>query len=150
MPHSRLNEVPTQALESRGYRTVIGSDEAGWTVAAKDYDGHLVIAMQGHPEYDAETLLLEFRRDVRRYLQGERETYPTVPAGYFPPAAQTMLGELHAAATAGERDPELIEQFPTRELLKLVSSPWRGCAVRLYANWLLDVRRRVDSRVVAG
>jgi homoserine O-succinyltransferase/O-acetyltransferase len=150
MPHSRLNEVPTQALEAGGYRTVIGSDEAGWTVAAKEFDGHLVVAMQGHPEYDAETLMLEFRRDVRRYLQGERETYPTAPTGYFPPAAQPMLRKLHVAATAGERDPALIDQFPTRELLKLVSSPWRGSSVQLYANWLLEVRRRVGSRMVAG
>ncbi len=150
MPQSRLNEVPTQALQAGGYRTVIGSDDAGWTVAAKDFDGHLMVAMQGHPEYDAETLMLEFRRDVRRYLQGERETYPTAPAGYFPPAAQTMLSELEVTATAGERDPALIEQFPTRELLKLVSSPWRGSAVQLYANWLLEVRRRVGSRVVTG
>ena len=106
--------------------------------------------MQGHPEYDAETLMLEFRRDVRRYLLGERATYPEVPAGYFPSPAQTMLSELRAAATAGERDPKLIDQFPTRELLKLVSSPWRRSAVQLYANWLLDVRRRVGARVVAG
>ncbi|HKF34842.1 MAG TPA: hypothetical protein VKB37_20970, partial [Jatrophihabitantaceae bacterium] len=80
----------------------------------------------------------------------EREGYPAVPAGYFPPAAQTMLSELRAAATAGARNPELIEQFPTRELLKLVSSPWRRPAVQLYANWLLDVRRRVGSRAVTG
>jgi len=150
MPHSRLNEVPTEALEARGYRTVIGSDEAGWTVAAKDYDGHQVVAMQGHPEYEAETLMLEFRRDVRRYLLGERETYPAAPAGYFPPAAQIILSDLRAKATAGARNPELIEQFPTRELLKLVSSPWRKSAVQLYANWLLDVRRRVGSRAVTG
>lgn len=144
MPHSRLNEVPTQSLEARGYRTVVGSDEAGWSVATKEHDGHLTVAMQGHPEYDAETLMLEFRRDVRRYLTGERETYPAVPVGYFPSAAQTMLDGFQALAENGARDPGLISRFPTRELLKVVSSPWRDPAVQLYANWLHEVRRRQD------
>jgi homoserine O-succinyltransferase len=146
MPHSRLNEVPNRTLDARGYRTVIGSDEVGWTVATKDYDGHLLMAVQGHPEYDTETLMLEFRRDVRRYLAGERETYPTMPVGYFPPAAQPLLDAFHAAADDAGRDPAAIDQFPTRELLQLLGSPWRAPAVQLYRNWLLDVRRRVGLR----
>jgi homoserine O-succinyltransferase/O-acetyltransferase len=150
MPHSRLNEVPAQALDARGYRTVVGSDEVGWAVATKEYGDHLLVAMQGHPEYDAETLMLEFRRDVRRYLAGERETYPAVPVGYFPPAAQTILDEFHATVSAGDRDPALINKFPVRELLKVISNPWRTPGVQLYANWLLEVRRRVGSRVQVG
>jgi len=149
MPHSRLNEVPMRTLAVGGYRAVISADEVGWTVAAKEFDEHLLVLMQGHPEYDAETLMLEYRRDVRRYLLGERETYPAVPVGYCPPAAQALLDELRAVATAGERDPSVMDQFPTRALLKLVSSPWQPHAVKLYANWLREVRRRAGLQVMA-
>ena len=43
----------------------------------------LFVFFQGHPEYDAVTLLLEYRRDVGRYLRRERDTYPPMPQGYF-------------------------------------------------------------------
>jgi homoserine O-succinyltransferase/O-acetyltransferase len=149
MPHSRLNEVPMDVLATSGYRPLISSDEIGWTVALKDLGGHFLVLMQGHPEYSAHSLLLEYRRDVRRYLLGERSTYPEIPAGYFPAAAQAMLGKLRDTATSGERDPRLIDHFPMQDLKLDVTSPWWPDAVRLYANWLVKVRRRAGLRVMA-
>jgi homoserine trans-succinylase len=35
----------------------------------------LLVFFQGHLEYEAQTLLLEYRRDVGRYLRRERELY---------------------------------------------------------------------------
>jgi len=60
------------------------------------------------------------------------------------------LDEFHAMVSAGERDPAVINKFPVKELLKVISSPWRTPGVQLYANWLLEVRRRVGSRVQVG
>ena len=148
MPHSRLNDVPLDVLEQARYRPLISSDELGWTVALKDFGGHLMVLMQGHPEYSAHTLLLEYRRDVRRYLRGEREDYPAPPVDYFPPAAQALLADLQATAVAGARDPQLMERFPTEALMAQLSNAWWPVAVRLYANWLIKVRRRASVRVV--
>jgi homoserine O-succinyltransferase/O-acetyltransferase len=147
MPHSRFNDVPTEAIVAHGYEPLIGSMEVGWTVATRDDGGHLTVLMQGHPEYDADTLLLEFRRDVRRYALGERASYPSVPAGYFSPSAEALLARFCDQAKAGERD--LAGGFPFAELLSDVQAPWRDHARLLYANWLTEVRRRAGARVGA-
>ena len=55
----------------------------------------LLVFLQGHPEYDADSLLREFRRDVVRYLRGERANFPQTPEDYFDP-----LTEKHLAAFA--------------------------------------------------
>ena len=148
MPHSRLNDVPIDVLEGAGYRPLISSDEIGWTVALKDVGSHLMVLMQGHPEYSAHTLLLEYRRDVRRYLLGERDSYPTTPADYFPPAAQKILDVVRDKAVDSGPDPRLIEQFPTEELMSHLTNAWWPDAVRLYSNWLIKVRRRAGLRVM--
>ena len=44
------------------------SDEAGVGLFAKT-QGSLFFFVQGHPEYEAETLLREYRRDIGRYLR---------------------------------------------------------------------------------
>jgi len=43
----------------------------------------LFLFFQGHPEYDADSLPREYRRDVGRFLRSERESYPGMPKGYF-------------------------------------------------------------------
>ena len=55
---------------------------AGVDAFAKQ-DGSFFLFFQGHPEYEADTLLREYRRDVGRFLGGEREDYPAMPLGYF-------------------------------------------------------------------
>jgi homoserine O-succinyltransferase len=146
MPHSRLNDVPTEAIEAAGYRPLIHSPELGWTAAAKGYPHHLLVLLQGHPEYDADTLLLEFRRDVRRYLNGQRPEFPPVPAGYFPPDTEPVLARLRDEATS-ERDPQLAERFPTDDLLRRVSDTWRDPAERFFGNWLAAVRELAAERI---
>src|SRR5947208_1953739 len=82
MPHSRWNEIPEEALLACGYRVLTRSADAGVDAFVKERKS-LFVFFQGHPEYDATTLLLEYRRDIGRYLRRERETYPAMPQGYF-------------------------------------------------------------------
>src|SRR6185295_4347207 len=82
MPQSRWNEIPEEALLACGYRVLTRSDAAGVDSFVKQRKS-LFVFFQGHPEYEAVTLLLEYRRDVARYLRGERDTYPLMPEGYF-------------------------------------------------------------------
>ena len=60
----------------------------------------LFIHFQGHPEYAAETLLKEYRRDIKRFVRRERETYPSLPHGYFSASAVELLTDFR-----GERFP---------------------------------------------
>ena len=57
----------------------------------------LFVFFQGHPEYESDTLLREYRRDVGRYIKGEAPRYPLMPRSYF---NETTVDEL--AAFAGE------------------------------------------------
>ena len=82
MPHSRWNDIPEDALTSCGYRVLTRSEDAGVDTFVKQRKS-LFVFFQGHPEYEANTLLLEYRRDIRRFLRRERDTYPPMPQGYF-------------------------------------------------------------------
>src|SRR5580658_3953904 len=78
MPHSRWNGLPEEELVDRGYRVLSRTEDAGVDAFCKK-DKSLFLFFQGHPEYEATTLLLEYRRDVGRYLGGESDNYPSMP-----------------------------------------------------------------------
>ena len=91
IPHSRWNEVRADALESHGYEILVQSAQAGVDLFVKKKRDSLFVHFQGHPEYGTRTLLKEYRRDIKRFLRRERETYPNMPAGYFDAAAARTL-----------------------------------------------------------
>jgi len=77
VPHSRENELPEEELTSKGYRVVSMSPEVGADMFIQEGKA-LSIFLQGHLEYDPDALFREYRRDVRRFLAGERGNYPTL------------------------------------------------------------------------
>ena len=94
IPHSRSNDLPAAALTAAGYQILSTSPIAGVDMFIKQ-GRSLFVFLQGHPEYDADSLLREYHRDVGRFLRGEREAYPQMPRDYFAVAAAREL-----AATA--------------------------------------------------
>ena len=103
VPHSRLNDVPESALVDAGYRIVVGSGSShvGWSVAAREHGGSLLVLCQGHPEYGTLSLLREYRRDVRRALFGRGAVpYPRLPEGYLPREAVERLTDFASRAQA--------------------------------------------------
>jgi len=139
MPHSRWNEIPEEALRACGYQRLTRSDEAGADAFVAQRRS-LFVFFQGHPEYDAETLMLEYRRDIRRFLRGERNSYPTMPRGYFDVRTVERLAALRERALRDRRD-DVIEDFPTARAAA-VANTWRSAAVHLYRNWLRDLCAR--------
>jgi len=89
-------------------------------------------------------LLREYRRDVGRFLRGEREHYPALPQCYFDQAtAQTLDGfRTQAIANRSER---LLESFPTTSLRDQIANSWHTSALRLYRNWLACVAARREA-----
>jgi len=88
MPHSRWNDLSEDALSACGYRTLTRSKAAGVDAFVKDCDS-LFVFFQGHPEYEADSLLLEYQRDIRRFLKKEQVSYPATPHGQFNEEANT-------------------------------------------------------------
>ena len=84
-------------------------------------DAGLFVFFQGHPEYEAETLMGEYRRDVGRYLKCETETYPLLPLDYFEGETERSLREIEAKARASRQE----------KLLGEVSAVLNGARIRL-------------------
>lgn len=71
VPHSRWNDIPEAELADCGYCILTRAKDGGVDAFAKQRRS-LSLFFQGHPEYEVNTLLLEYRRDVGRYLSRER------------------------------------------------------------------------------
>src|SRR6266849_2928596 len=134
MPHSRWNEIPEEALLACGYRVLTRSEDAGVDAFVKQRKS-LFVFLQGHPEYEASTLLLEYRRDIGRFLRGERDTYPPMPQGYFDEETVHALTALRERALSDRRE-ELLAEFPLAMAAGKVTNNWRSTAEGFYRNWL--------------
>ena len=133
-PHSRWNELPVEALREAGYTIVSTSAESGADMFTKQA-GSLLVFFQGHPEYEETTLLREYRRDVGRFLRGQQAHYPTLPHGYFPPAALELLSAFEARARAAP-DAELLADFPLTSIAATLKNTWSAGTTGIYRNWL--------------
>jgi homoserine O-succinyltransferase/O-acetyltransferase len=134
-PHSRWNGLNTDALTACGYQVLTQNETAGVDCFVKQNETSLTVHFQGHPEYQSQTLFKEYRRDIRRFLRGERQTYPTLPYGYFGANAWTRLQEFQRKAMA-ERTEEIMAEFPEAFVTSQLQNGWHDSAVRVYHNWL--------------
>jgi homoserine O-succinyltransferase/O-acetyltransferase len=134
MPHSRWNDIPGDQLTDCGYR-VLSRTKDGSVDAFVRQRKNLSVFFQGHPEYEVNSLLLEYRRDVGRYLSGERDTYPSMPEGYVDGDTADLFTKLRDRALCDRRK-ELMEGFPTALVEKRIANTWNSVAGRVYANWL--------------
>jgi homoserine O-succinyltransferase len=145
MPHSRWNDIPEDELSACGY-SVLTRLKDGMVDAFIKQRKNLFVFFQGHPEYDATSLLLEYRRDIRRFLSRERDLYPSMPQGYFDEDAVAALAALRARAVAN-RCEQSIADFPTSVQTASTRSRWRPEAVRLYRNWLCYLSEQKSMEV---
>jgi homoserine O-succinyltransferase/O-acetyltransferase len=134
MPHSRWNDLSEDELTACGYRILLRANGAGADTFVKQ-DKSLFVFFQGHPEYEARTLLHEYARDVRRYLGRECETYPEIPHGYLDRKAAEAL-KVFAKRAVRDRREELLADFPAASAERNLTASWRSAAVRMYGNWL--------------
>jgi homoserine O-succinyltransferase/O-acetyltransferase len=133
-PHSRWNEVRADALAACGYTVLTQSVEGGVDSFVKKKKRSLFVHFQGHPEYGAETLLKEYRRDIKRFLRRERETYPSMPTGYFDSQTARLMNDFRDAALSDRRE-ERIEDFP-EAFAGTLQKTWHSSATAIYGNWL--------------
>jgi homoserine O-succinyltransferase/O-acetyltransferase len=144
MPHSRWNDIPEDALSACGYRVLTQLKDGGADAFVKQ-GRSLFLFFQGHPEYETTSLLLEYRRDIRRFLNKERDLYPSMPRGYFDEHAAAALTVLRARAVSDRRE-QCLADFPAAMRGASVSS-WRPEAVRFYRNWLRYLSEQRNKRL---
>jgi homoserine O-succinyltransferase/O-acetyltransferase len=147
-PHSRWNEISEGALVSSGYLILSKSTAAGVDMFVKERKA-LFLLFQGHPEYDADTLSREYRRDVGRFLRGERDSYPEMPNQYFDLGTADILNAFRARVLVDRRE-ELLSAFPIEHVSNNVSNSWHSQALCAYRNWLnYIIDRKASTRRLA-
>jgi homoserine O-succinyltransferase/O-acetyltransferase len=151
MPHSRWNELSAEELRGAGYTLLSWSAEAGADAFVRQ-GRSLLLFFQGHPEYEATTLLKEYRRDVGRYLNAQQPHYPTLPRGYLSAEASGAL-EAFREAALHKRDASLLEHFPFATVAAGLTNSWQPASVAIYRNWLSVInagtRDRTTERLAA-
>jgi homoserine O-succinyltransferase/O-acetyltransferase len=147
VPHSRWNDLPEKSLTTCGYSVLSGTDDIGADMFVKELGG-LFVFLQGHPEYESSTLLREYRRDVGRFLRGERSTFPAQPQRYFEPSSAQALDVFRTRAMAC-RDERLMESFPATAIRKPIMDCCHVAAVRLHRNWLACIASRRAAAIRA-
>ncbi len=146
-PHSRLNGLVETDLGLRGYK-VLTRSRAGVDAFVRR-EGGVALFLQGHPEYDADTLAREYLRDVARFLKGQRPQHPRPPTGYFDAETESALSALAGISRAAPN----LERLP-RYAAAVRAAPrqtWRASAVSLYRNWLAEIAEQAAApRVASG
>jgi homoserine O-succinyltransferase len=132
-PHSRWNEVRENELRASGYLVLAKSEGAGVDLFVKKGKS-LFVHFQGHPEYDAQTLLKEYRRDVKRFIRGERSTYPSMPYGYFDETSVRLLNEVRETVLLKRHDETMGSLLES--IAQGLRRHWQSSATAMYRNWL--------------
>jgi homoserine O-succinyltransferase/O-acetyltransferase len=147
LPHSRWNGLPEDELSRCGYQILSRADGAGVDSFIRQ-GRSLFLFFQGHPEYEADTLLLEYRRDVMRYLRGESITYPSLPRGYFDQEGMERTADIQHAISARPQEETVAMLAALRPPLN-GKNGWSAVAAGIYENWLeyIDQEKRSRSQI---
>ena len=143
-PHSHVYEVTEAQLTAAGVRLLAVSEEAGVHLAVSA-DGLRFVYFQGHPEYDSNSLLKEYKRELNRFATGVREDYPPFPEHYFSPAALQQLTTYASEMRATTDREALLAKFPEAELSANLDNTWTGTGRAMFGNWLDLVHKQNRS-----
>lgn len=134
-PHSRYNEISKSQLEQAGLLVLAESSEAGVHLAVSP-DQFRIVYFQGHPEYQANSLLKEYKREVYRYLKGECESVPHYPEQYFSTKAIYIASQFIKQAEKAVSNGDPLPEFPDKKLESYVHNTWSDTGKAIVNNWL--------------
>ena len=135
VPHSRYNDISRDQLEQAGLEVLVDSGEGGVNMAVSP-DRFRLVYFQGHPEYDTNSLLKEYRREVVRYLNGELQRPPPFPRHYFSDGAARIADRFVRESEQALREDRLLPDFLEPEITSELDNTWGDTAKAIVANWL--------------
>ena len=135
VPHSRGNDVPRDAFEAAGLHVLMASDVAGVQLATSA-DGFRTVYLQGHPEYDAVSLMKEYKREVARFASREADAWPPFPHGVFDARSAAVLDEYRARTVRALASGTPLPAFPEAHLVPRLRNTWLDSGKSLVGNWL--------------
>lgn len=128
VPHSRFNDISRAQFHDAGLRVLAESADGGVHLAVST-DQVRVIYFQGHPEYDRNSLLKEFKREVWGYDAGERDTMPPFPKNYFSDEVQCLISN-------SSTDRKALLNLLENDIEEHVDNTWGDTAKAIINNWL--------------
>lgn len=134
-PHSHMYEVNANQFEQKNLTVLAKSKEADLHLAVSP-DGFRFVFLQGHPEYDAVSLFKEYKREVARYVNAERATYPPFPENYFYDEARAILEQYKMQVERARGDYSRLPRFPEAEVEPWVDNTWSDTGKAIINNWL--------------
>ncbi len=135
VPHSRHNDISRTALEQAGL-TVLAESEDGGVHMAVSQDQFRMIYFQGHPEYDINSLLKEYKREILRYVNGELDEPPPVPENYLPAGSALVVEKFMVQAMKAISRREPMPGILENELEPVLDNTWGDTAKAIVNNWL--------------
>jgi homoserine O-succinyltransferase len=130
-------------MTARGYRVLTSFADGEVDTFVKQEES-LFVFFQGHPEYESDTLMREYRRDAGRYLKHETSKYPSIPYGYFDPDTELVLTALREKAMSSRSSEGYADVIAALERIR-VKNTWRETAAHIYRNWLEYICERKDE-----
>ena len=135
VPHSRYNAITPGQFREAGL-TVLAESDQGDVHLAVSPDQFRTIYFQGHPEYDINSLLKEYVRELRRYFTGETDQLPPHPENYFSPEATALADRYVEEALAARARGAEVPAFPEDVALRLIDNTWGDTGKAFFNNWL--------------
>jgi len=149
VPHSRFNQITRAQFEAAGLSVLVESETAGVHLAASP-DQYSMVFFQGHPEYDTNSLLKEYKREVLRFIAGHRPDYPAQPEFYFNAHASKLADDFQALVrdAQSKHDSNLADEnmpkFPEQAFEHELDNTWRDTSKGIINNWLGLVYEKSD------
>ena len=145
VPHSRFNDISRAQFHAAGLHVLAESDQAGVHLATSP-DQFRLVFFQGHPEYDTISLLKEYKREVLRYADGQRDDPPPFPVNYFREQERALMLEYRdrldqAIDRATEPPP-----FPESCISPRLDNTWHDTAEAIVGNWIGGVFQVTNHR----
>ncbi len=134
VPHSRHNTLEETTLNAAGYVVLSGAPHLGPDLFVKRHGHCEMLFAQGHLEYGPDVLLGEYRRDLKRFVNGVTSRAPNWPANYLNDLSRPVAGLSHHLNDLVEVQKELDRLGSIEE--SLLEHPWKSTASRLMSGWL--------------
>ena len=137
VPHSRWNTLDLEDLEQAGLPVLVVT-RADDVHLATSPDGFRFIFSQGHPEYDINSLLKEYKREVLHFAGHSRKTYPPYPENYFSERCERLARTIEKLARRRRADGEALsaDEFSEGDFETCLHNTWGDTGKAIFNNWL--------------
>ncbi len=137
VPHSRWNTLDLEDLQQAGVPVLVVT-RADDVHLATSPDGFRFIFSQGHPEYDINSLLKEYKREVLLYAGHNRKTYPPFPENYFSERCERLGRSIEKLARRRRAHGEALsaDEFCETDFETCLHNTWGDTGKAIFNNWL--------------